>query len=76
MTRDGRKHGLNRERINAALDNATFIGAEGDREYYIGVDSRGIEIEMIIVPDDKHPGGLACIHAMPLHFREINDEEE
>lgn len=34
-----------------------------------GPDSRGVEIELVAVPDDRKPGGLAVIHAMPASFR-------
>lgn len=37
---------------------------------YVGTDSRGIELEVVAVGDDKHPGGLAVIHAMPTHYRQ------
>ena len=41
----------------------------GDQLHYIGIDSRGLELEIIAVPDDHHPDGLAVIHAMPTSFR-------
>ncbi|MGH3094514.1 MAG: hypothetical protein ACRDMV_00765 [Streptosporangiales bacterium] len=41
-----------------------------DRYYYVGVDDRGIELEIIIVPDDKDPDGWTITHAMPTSYRE------
>ena len=32
---------------------------------YVGQDDRGIELLIIAVPDNRDPGGLAVIHAMP-----------
>lgn len=41
----------------------------GDQLLYVGRDSRGVGIEVIAVPDDRDPGGLAVIHAMPTDYR-------
>jgi hypothetical protein len=41
---------------------------------YIGTDSRGAEVEVVAVPDDRNPGGLAAIHAMPVNFRRKDSE--
>lgn len=46
----------------------------GDQLHYVGSDSRGVEIEIIAVPDDREPGGLAVIHAMPTSFRDKEGE--
>ena len=46
----------------------------GDQLHYVGSDSRGVEIEVIAVPDDRTPGGLAVIHAMPTSFRDKEGE--
>lgn len=43
---------------------------EDGKLLYVGIDSRGIELEVVAIPDDKHPGGLAVIHAMPTHYRQ------
>ena len=42
---------------------------EGDALTYIGRDARGVEIEVVAVPDDRYPEGLAVIHAMPTEWR-------
>lgn len=41
----------------------------GDAYFYVGVNDRGVELEIIIVPDDKRPGGWAVIHAMPTNYK-------
>jgi hypothetical protein len=41
----------------------------GDALLYIGRDRRGVELEIVAVPDDRHPDVLAVIHAMPTSFR-------
>lgn len=70
ITRSARKH-----RIGAAhiLEAMTAAGVpelvEDDKLLYVGADSRGVELEIVAVPDDKRPGGLAVIHAMPTHYR-------
>ena len=75
VTRDARKHKLTRTRILFALNNdAEYTGSEGDREFYTGIDNYGVELEMILVPDDRDPSRMACIQAMPSHYR--NDEED
>jgi hypothetical protein len=41
----------------------------GDQLMFVGVDDRGVELEIIAVPDDRNPETLAVIHAMPTEFR-------
>lgn len=48
---------------------------EGDKLLYIGADSRGVELEIGAVPDDKRPGGVAVIHAMPTQYRDRRSDE-
>jgi hypothetical protein len=49
----------------------------GDRLLFVGLDDRGVELEVIAVPDDRDPDALAVIHAMPTSFRrERSDGEE
>ncbi len=70
ITSGARKHRLTRKRIREALATAVFYGAVGDREFYVGIDNRGIEIELILVPSDRADDDRkACIHAMPTHYR-------
>jgi hypothetical protein len=42
---------------------------DGDALVYVGTDSRGVELEIVTVPDDKQEGRLAVIHAMPTAYR-------
>ena len=36
---------------------------------YIGLDDRGVELEVVVSPDDKHDGGIAVIHTMSTALR-------
>ena len=70
VTRSGRKHGIGNVRIMAAMVDAgvpTLVGE--DQLLYVGIDDRGVELEVIAVPDDRRPGQLAVIHAMPTSYR-------
>jgi hypothetical protein len=51
------------------MRNAGDPVIEGDAMVYIGLDDRGVELEVVAVPDDKHDGGIAVIHAMPTALR-------
>lgn len=42
---------------------------DGDQLLFVGVDDRGIELEIIAVPDNRNPETLAVIHAMPTILR-------
>ena len=42
---------------------------QGDALVYVGRDDRGIELEVVAVPDRRNPGGLAVIRAMPTSWR-------
>lgn len=76
ITSVARKHGLTATRIRSALADAELILLDGDAEYYIGVDLTGVELEMILVPDDRDATRMACIHAMPTEYRKgpTNDD--
>lgn len=69
ITRSARKHRLTTKRIMEALNVAGDPQEDGDALIYVGCDERGEEIEVVLVPDDKHPGGWAAIHAMPPRYR-------
>jgi hypothetical protein len=56
-------------RIIEAMAAAGKPAVIGDQLHYVGVDVRGVELEIVAVPDDRNPGGLAVIHAMPTSFR-------
>lgn len=68
MTRSGRRHRIGNAHILAAIIDAGEPVVEGDSLVYIGRDDRGIELEIVAVPNDKGDG-LAVIHAMPAEFR-------
>lgn len=69
VVRSGRRHKIGNRRIIEAMANAGKPTVIGDQLHYIGTDGRGVEIEVVAVPDDRNPGGLAVIHAMPTSFR-------
>jgi hypothetical protein len=69
VVRSGRRHKVSNRRIIEAMTNAGEPTAIGDQLHYIGTDSRGVELEVIAVPDDRNPERLAVIHAMPVSFR-------
>lgn len=52
----------------AALENESARATEGDAELVIGMDDRGIELELVLVPNDRGEG-WTIIHAMPTRFR-------
>ncbi|MDF9716051.1 hypothetical protein [Nocardioides sp. ChNu-99] len=69
ITRSARKHRIGNAHIIEAMTDAGEPTTDGDALVYVGTDSRGVEIEVVAVPDDRRPGGLAIIHAMPTQYR-------
>lgn len=69
ITRSARKHGVGDAHIRAALANAGTPEIDGDALLFTGTDDRGVELEMVVVPDDRYEGQWAVIHAMPTHYR-------
>jgi hypothetical protein len=67
VTRSARKHKIGNAHILAAMQNAgkPVLVPGMDQLLYVGRDDRGIELLIIAVPDNRDPGGLAVIHAMP-----------
>jgi hypothetical protein len=65
ITRSARRHRIGNAHILAAMRNAGRPTVIGDRLVYVGEDDRGVELVVITVPDDKRPGGVAVIHAIP-----------
>ena len=43
---------------------------QGPQLHYVGSDDRGVQLHVIAVADNRNPGGLAVIHAMPTSFTE------
>lgn len=69
VVRSGRRHKVGNQRIIEAMANAGEPTVIGDQLHYVGVDSRGLKLEVIAVSDDRNPGDLAVIHAMPTGYR-------
>ena len=70
ISRSVRKHKLSAGRIRQALVNATLVREEGDAAVYVGTDDEGLEIELVIVADDRSDDGFTVIHAMPTVWRQ------
>lgn len=69
VVRSGRRHKVGNGRIIEAMADAGEPMVIGDQLHYLGTDAHGVELEVVAVPDDRHPGGLATIHAMRTGFR-------
>lgn len=69
IPRPARKHRIGNTRILEALAGATLIEQDGDMLIYLGIDNRGVEIEIGVVPDDRNPDAWTVIHAMPTQYR-------
>lgn len=69
IARPARKHRIGNTRILEALAGATLIEQDGDMLIYLGIDNRGVEIEIGVVPDDRNPDAWTVIHAMPTQYR-------
>ena len=69
ISRSARKHKISAGRIRQALANATLVREEADAAVYIGTDDDGLEIELVIVADDRSDDGFTVIHAMPTIWR-------
>ncbi|MEO8887797.1 MAG: hypothetical protein ABI429_00635 [Jatrophihabitantaceae bacterium] len=68
VVRSGRRHKIGVAHIVAVMNVVTPV-ADGDQLFFIGVDDRGVELEIIAVPDNRNPETLAVIHAMPTELR-------
>lgn len=77
MSRSGRKHKIGNAHILAAMRNAGIpvLVPGTDQLLYVGKDDRGVELEVIAVPDERDPGGVTVIHAMPTFMRGDSEEE-
>jgi hypothetical protein len=69
VARSGRKHKIGNAHILAAMVNAGEPVLVGDQLLYTGKDDRGIELEIIAVPDDSGRAELTVIHATPTGSR-------
>jgi len=70
ISRSARKHKLSAGRIRQALVNATLVRKEADAAVYVGTDDEGLEIELVIVADDRSDDRFTVIHAMPTVWRQ------
>jgi hypothetical protein len=77
VSRSGRKHKIGNAHILAAMRNAgvPVLVPGTDQLLYIGKDDRGVELEVIAVPDDRDPSGVTVIHAMPTSMGGDSEEE-
>lgn len=55
--RSGSRHKLGNHRIIEVMADAGEPSVVGDQLHYVGTDSRGVEPEVIAVPDDRQPRG-------------------
>lgn len=69
VARSGRKHRIGLAHILAAMQAAGVPEVDGDWLLYIGRGDRGVELEIIAVPDDQDRADLTVIHVMPTAFR-------
>lgn len=70
VTAKARKRIGSRANMMAALRNAgNPLLIDDNRAYLIGIDSKGIRFEMILVADDRDADEWTLIHAMPTHYR-------
>jgi len=71
IARSARKHRIGAAHILEAMSAAGVPELmEGDKLLDIGA-----ELEIVAVPDDKRPGGVAVIHAMPTQYRDRRSDE-
>jgi len=75
VVRSGRRHKIGVAHIVAVM-NAVSPVQVGDQLLFVGVDDRGIELEIVAVPDDRNPETLAVIHAMPTDLRKGEGDGE
>ena len=75
IARSARKHRIGNAHILEALTRAHSTTPVGTDGYLLigvaarGVDARGVELELIVVPDDRDEDGWVVIHAMPTAWR-------
>ncbi len=68
VVRSGRHHKIGVAHVQFVVDTVDPIKS-GDRLVFIGEDDRGVELEIIAIPDDRDPNALAVIPVMPTAFR-------
>jgi hypothetical protein len=75
VVRSGRRHKVGVAHILAVMGTVSPVQV-GDQLLFVGADDRGIELEIIAVPDNRNPETLAVIHAMPTELRKGRDDAE
>ena len=73
ITRSARKHRIGAAHILSALAAAGPPDEDDDALIYVGTDDRGVELEIVVVRDDRYtdqPERLAIIHVMPTAYRD------
>jgi hypothetical protein len=71
LTRSGRRHRIGVAHVAAALGDAgPPLLDTGTRRAWVGVDDRGIELEIIAINDGRDDV-WAIIHVMPTSFENI-----
>jgi hypothetical protein len=61
---------ISRRELLAALRNAGLpLLADRDRAYFIGTDTRGRELEIILAPDDEDDDLWIAVHALQTRYR-------
>jgi hypothetical protein len=73
VVRVGRRHKVGVAHIQAVIESVEPIML-GDKRIFVGVDDRGVELEIVAIPDDRDPDRLAVIHAMPTALRRKDEE--
>lgn len=72
IARSARKHRIGNAHMIAALDDAGApMVEETDRIklHWVGVDDRGVELEIVGLVADENPDLVIIIHVMPTHYR-------
>ncbi|MFT4306203.1 MAG: hypothetical protein QM604_04855 [Microbacterium sp.] len=68
VARSAHKHRIRNAHILAALINAGEPTLSGDKLYWIGVDDRGLQLEIAGFVSDEDPDLVIIIHAMPTTY--------
>ncbi|GAA1524555.1 hypothetical protein BJ978_000453 [Agromyces terreus] len=68
IARSARRHRVGVRHMIAALAHEVARSEGGDAVRVIGIDDRGVELELVLVPDDRRDG-WTIIHAMPTAYR-------
>ncbi|MFD6197208.1 hypothetical protein ACFWE3_10940 [Mycobacteriaceae bacterium NPDC060252] len=74
FTRPSRKHKVGREHIKSALRNAVLVEIRaqswGHMGIFVGIDDRGLELEIGVIGADEDVNLWLVMHVMPRRFRD------